>query len=149
MSASPICVRNSGICCGPKIKLAKEKNMFSASEEQTLKRLAAENTPMSRPAVDHSKIHNPPTGDFLARELARCKPAANVDPEQDWEVKNKLRSAGVLRQNERVMQFFARTGIGRAQILSFSKDELRKAVALADARNASEGDFEPKPSAIF
>jgi len=124
-------------------KLTEEKSMFSPHEEQTLKRLAAENTPLSRPVVDHNKSHHPATGDFLAREFAKCTRIETIDPEQDYEVINILRSAGVLQKGERVMEFFARTGIGRAQILTMTKDEIKKAVTLADKRNAEDGGFQP------
>jgi len=116
--------------------------MFS-QQEQTLKRLVAENTPLPRPVVDHNKSHHPSTGDFLAREFAKCTRIETIDPEQDYQVINILRSAGVLQKGEKLMQFFARTGIGRAQILTMSKDDLRKAVALADQRNAEDGGFQP------
>jgi hypothetical protein len=118
--------------------------MFSSHEEQTLRRLVAEHTPLPKPITDLGKVHNPATGDYLTRELARCKPIQSVNPEEDYATINKLRDAGVLKKGEKVMEFFARTGLGRAQLLSMNKMEIQDFVLQAEANNATDGIQPPK-----
>jgi hypothetical protein len=118
--------------------------MLTPQEEVVLRRLAQEHTPMTRLPVKHTEQPIVDTDAWLRREFAKCEKLRPMDAEQDWTVINTLRSAGVLGKREKVMEFFSRTGIGRAQVLTMSKDELRKAVALADERNANEGGYRPQ-----
>jgi hypothetical protein len=116
--------------------------MLTPAEEATLKRLAAEHTPMSRPAVDLRKAQQPDTGDYLQRELARCEKIVTVNAEEDFTVINRLRDANVLGKKERLMEFFSRTGLGRAQLLSMSKSAIQSFVRQAEANTA---DSAPAP----
>lgn len=117
--------------------------MFTSQEEIVLRRIVQENTPLSRPIIDHGKTHNPVSGDYLTRELARCTPIHTVNPEEDYAVINKLRDAAVLKHGERLMEFFARTGLGRAQLLAMSIKEIQNFVRQAEANNAADG-FQPQ-----
>lgn len=103
---------------------------------------------MSRPAVKYSEQRQPDVGDYLQRELARCEKIHTVNPNEDYAVIAALNKAGVLNKGEKVMQWFARTLIGRHQVLSMTKDELKKAVTLADERNANDGGFQPPKAFI-
>jgi hypothetical protein len=44
-----------------------------------------------------------------------------------------------MRKGELLTQFYARTGLGRAQIATMSKDQITAFVAQADRNNAEEG----------
>jgi hypothetical protein len=118
--------------------------MLTPQEEVVLRRLAQEHRPMTRPPVKYVEQPVVNMDAWLQRELAKCEKLRPMDAEQDWTVINALRSAGVLGKREKLMEFFSRTGIGRAQVLTMSKDELKKAVALADERNANEGGYRPQ-----
>jgi hypothetical protein len=118
--------------------------MLTPQEEVVLRRLAQEHTPMTRPPVKYTEQPVVDTDAWLRREFAKCEKLRPIDAEQDWAVINALRSAGVLGKKEKVMEFFSRTGIGRAQVLTMSKDELKKAVALADERNSNDCGYRPQ-----
>jgi hypothetical protein len=117
--------------------------MLTPQEESVLRRIVQEHTPMTRPPVKHGQQPVVDTDAWLQREFAKCEKLRPVNPEEDWPVINRLRDAGVLKKGEKVMEFFARTLIGRAQVLTMSKDELKNAVALADERNANDGGYRP------
>jgi hypothetical protein len=59
-----------------------------------------------------------------------------VDPENDHEVIGRVRH--VMVKNEKLMEFYARTGLGRAQILRMSRDEISSFVERAVANRMNE-----------
>jgi len=141
-SSAPSQGNSHGVAVQAEPQKEQPKPMFTSEEEAVLRRLIAENTPLARPVIDPiTKGHNPPTGDYLQRELAKCRPIETIDLEKDWPVINRLRNAGVLKNGEKVGEFYARTSIGRAQILAMSNEELQKAASLADERNLADGGF--------
>ena len=85
-------------------------------------------------------------GDLAQRYRNAPKPVV-FDPNKDDEVLKRV--AHVLKPNEKLGGFYARTLIGRAALLTMSKEEITRAVALAEANRAEEPLpppelFEPK-----
>ena len=96
-------------------------------------------------------VNNQPTdahaiGDLIQSYKSAGKPVAH-DINTDAEIEKRV--AHVLKRGEKLGQFYSRTLLGRAAILTMSKEEITRAVALAEANRAEEPLpppelFEPK-----
>jgi hypothetical protein len=116
--------------------------MFSPQEEATLKRLARENPPpLFRPDVQYKEEPAVGWNDLVYRSLAAGKLRA-VNLDEDHEIVHKVKHT--MKKGEHLGEWYARTQIGRAQILQMDKDEITHAVARAEQRNLNEVQ-EPKP----
>jgi len=115
--------------------------MLTEREEQTLKQLARDHTPLAKPSTP---LVSPaqPIGDYLAREMEKARKIEPQNPEQDYAVRDRIKH--VLRKNEKIMEFFARVGLSRPQILAMGHAEISKFVEQADLRNAAEGLAVPR-----
>jgi hypothetical protein len=110
--------------------------MLTPQEEKVLRQVARERTPMQRPHM--APQSEPNVGKYLEGELRRCgSRLPTVNANEDFKVIGKVQHA--MRKGEQLMEFYSRTGLGRAQLLVMSKDEISRAVTLADERNAEDG----------
>lgn len=122
---------------------------LTPNEENVLRRIVAENTPMP--------VLNPtpePTGyqerhggisqlvdAELKRRPGKLQPSnPNDDPAVERRVKH------VVKRDETLTEFYARVGLGRAQILSMSRDEIARFAEHAE-QNAADGV--PAPVSSF
>lgn len=116
--------------------------MLTPQEEATLKRLARENPPpLFRPDVQYVEEKVVSWNDLVYRSLAAGK-LQTVNLDDDHEIVHRVKHT--MKKGEHLGQWYARTQIGRAQILQMDKDAITKAVVLADQRNLNEVQ-EPKP----
>ncbi len=111
--------------------------MLTTQEENALKRLAQELTPT--PVLNPENTGWQPRGPSLSQmteaSLRRCPQMKVIDPNTDHAVEHRIKH--VLRTNEKLMEFYSRVGLGRAQILSMSKEEISLFVENAE-RNAAD-----------
>jgi hypothetical protein len=81
----------------------------------------------------------PTEGMVIARLIGDYKRAPKlktIDPNTDPEFAAKV--AHVLKPGEKLMQFVARTCLGRTQALAMSRDEISRRVAQAEANRREE-----------
>ncbi|HXX20517.1 MAG TPA: hypothetical protein VEJ46_14025 [Candidatus Acidoferrum sp.] len=74
---------------------------------------------------------------FFSRLYKLLPKMKTVDPNEDPEFHARVRH--VLRPKESLMQFIARTGLGRPQAVAMSRDEITRFVENADANNLAAG----------
>jgi hypothetical protein len=114
--------------------------MLTPQEENVLKEIARNNTPLARPTVKHGyvRVNTSATLDEMAKASARRGKMQVQDLNDDSAVMSKLERAGVLRKNEKLGQFYARTGLGRASILEWSPGEIKRFVEVREENAAEE-----------
>jgi hypothetical protein len=122
--------------------------MLTPQEEATLKRLAAEHTPLARPPQLSHPSQSQPRGSvdtLVRREIAKGK-LQTVDLDTDYGIINILRDAGVLDKKETLGSFYSRTGLGRAQIIAWRKDlkKIRAFVQQVEKNDKDQGFCAPK-----
>jgi hypothetical protein len=111
--------------------------MLTPQEENVLRQLAKDNTPLARPAQD-TGFRAVSRDDTLDRKVKNVAKMKVNDLSDDFAVTSKLERAGVLRRNEKPGQFYARTGLGRASILEWSPGEIKRFVEVREANAADE-----------
>lgn len=120
--------------------------MLTPQEEATLKRIAHENMPSvvvnPQPPEPNFRAKTP---DLVEEDLRRRPGKMKAfDPNDDPAVLHRLRH--VLRPDETLMQFHVRTGLGRQQIMTMSKDEIARFIEIVE-RNSAD-DVQPPRATI-
>jgi len=126
--------------------------MLTQQEENVLRQLARDHAPSV--VVNPQVAHLPDEASGFAMLLDRwrtagplrvvsgCAPTTDPDGKlrpvvgEDQVLLEKTKH--VRRKDEKMMQFFARTGIGKSQILSLTKDELARLVAVASQNEGAD-----------
>ena len=87
-------------------------------------------------------------GQVLGRIIAAYKRAPKmqaVDPNSDPETIERVRH--VLRPKEKLLEFFARTGLGKAQVATMTRSQITRFVEQVERNKANEpstAHFEPR-----
>jgi hypothetical protein len=82
----------------------------------------------------------------LEKSYRNAPPLTTVQgiPDFDLEVVRRIRHT--LRENEKLGEWYSRTGLGRSQVLQMTRDEVSARVALAERNSIAEGVREPRGS---
>lgn len=115
--------------------------MLTPQEEVVLRRIVQENTPMSRTPVKYGERPVVDQDAWLQRELDKCEKIHTANPNEDWQVINLVKHT--MKKGEFLTQWYARVLLGRAQVLTMTKDQITRFAALADERNANDGGYRP------
>jgi hypothetical protein len=130
--------------------------MLTPHEESVFKEWVKNHTPLQRPQTQVKQVERSVESvtRWVDQMFARCggkMKTQNIN--EDNEVESRVKHT--MLKNERLGEWYARTLIGKAQVLTMSKAEITRAVELANARNAEDGfevqtirKAEPKKSQI-
>jgi hypothetical protein len=110
---------------------------LNESELLTLKKMAHERMPLQKPQIKSVVQPSLNIEKWFAGVISKIKKMQTIDPNDDYSVRHRVEH--VMQKNEKLMEFYSRTGLGKAQILQMNKAEITRAVELADARNAEDG----------
>ncbi len=132
----------------------EERMALTQQEESTLRRVAAENTPMrvlnpmaptSETAGDDREIERL-TRRYLAapRALTGTGQDGKYHLEGEDEIVRRVRHT--MKKGEKLIEWFARVGLGRSQIFSMSRSEIEAFAEQADRNNEESGVREPRES---
>lgn len=126
---------------GKFFRCEKKEEAMELTEQEvgTLRRLARDNTPM-RPVNPVPAGDTASTVEHLDRQIAKAEPLRPANPDEDWPLLAKI--SHTMRKGERVMEWFARVGLGRSQVFAMTRDEIKRRADLADERQ------EPKPAQL-
>src|SRR5579871_3025893 len=100
--------------------------MLSAVEEAFLRQQIRNNTPMSVVNPQPAQTESAAEQRILEKQINSLPKMQVSDPNQDWGIINLV--SHVMRKNEKLMEFYARVGLSRAQIATMSKSEISKFV---------------------
>ncbi len=117
--------------------------MLSPREEQILREQIRDNTPM-RVVGGPTSTAQPGDREFgrqINEQLEKLPKMKPVNLNENPELEYKLRK--VMKKGEKLGEFFSRTGLGLAQIMSMSDSEIRSFVAIAEENNRESGFVVP------
>ena len=133
----------------------EEKMALTQQEEDVLRRVARDNTPMKavNPGAHDTTGTAASEGAHLdglvKRLLAAPRTLTGMAQDGKYHLEGEddivRRIAHTMKKGEKLIQWFARVGLGRSQILQMSKSEISAFVEQAE-RNNSEGPREPEPA---
>jgi hypothetical protein len=133
------CGKSLHICFHQKGEL---KMSLTPQEESVLKRLAQENMPLARPSTPPARQQGFSLENYLVAQFKKLKKMVMVNPNEDWGVIGRVKHT--FKQGELLSQWYARTGLGRAQLLTMSKDQITRFVATAEENFERDGIREPR-----
>src|SRR5260221_10372535 len=117
--------------------------MITPSEESFLRRFIREHSPLvTSPGPPVPPPHDHSAEGTIDAQVDRMSKLKAVDPDDDHEV--KMRVGHTLRPGEKLGQWYARTGLGRAQALAMSKEQIIRFVELREADNTDDCPREPR-----
>lgn len=128
------------LCENLRRKLKEERKMLNETEEQSLRKIVKDNSPM-RP-VNQIIDRQMTVGQYIGGLLKSLRPmpvvagASDAAPVDNRPIRTTVgedtellvKTEHVRKKGEKLMQFFARTGLGAAQIRPMSKGEITRFV---------------------
>jgi len=112
--------------------------MLTPHEELILKQIAArEPLPRQKAPVKYGPVTLPNLRAWFDEQCAKLKKMEIVNINEDHATENRVKHT--MKKDEKLSEWFSRTQIGRAQALSMSKEQITRAVALAEERNREDG----------